>query len=154
MRKGYQLVYILQTLLGLGKKYDMICSSRLVVDIALLIYETGIVQQIALHSVYDFDFVACHRSRIGEGLNHAVVCYGYCGVSPFDCLLYNLFGVIETVHGAHFGMKMKLHAPAVLAGVFSFFYFAFFYIPGFNYKDVVVCIPLCHTSDFSKSTRR
>ena len=131
----------------------MICASCLVIYIAVLVYEACIVQQIAFHSVYNFDFVTGRRCGIGERLNYTMIRYGYCRMPPLDSLLYNVFGIIKSVHRAHLGMKMKLHAPAVLTCVFSFFYFAFFYILGFNYKDIVVCIPFCHTSDFGKSTR-
>ena len=69
-----------------------------------------IVEKVALYTVQNLDLVPCRMPRVRKGLGHAVVGDGNRGMAPSDGGLDDRLGICESVHIAHFGMQVQLHA--------------------------------------------
>ena len=119
VRQADELVYILYSLLVLSQKDYVICPVFL--DIKSSVFEPRILIriQVAFHTVYDLDILACFGQlacslgSIRESLNHAMVCDGDCRLSPVGSCIYDVSNFIESVIVAHLGVAVKLDSSSV-----------------------------------------
>ena len=135
----------------------MISSLLLVIYATIFIYAVAIVKYIALHTVnylyiYRILIVLCKLCRsarcIWKALNYTVI--GDCNsrVSPSCRSLYYCFNIVETIHGAHLCMTVKLNPLCSIIIILTKLHFTLFYAVYPHSYSILVCVPLRRTYGF------
>ena len=146
VRKRHELVQIFEPCLVLREQDDMIGRIFFVIYAAIFIDAVSIIKDITLHSVYYFHirkFFCLFRS-LGKGLHYSVIRYRHRRKAPFTVYSYHILDLVESIHLAHLGMRMKLDSLS-FAGVAALYEQAFFDITSHYYEHIFICIPLCFT---------